>query len=407
MKKNNNILVYIGTFLWPFVGLIYSAFNWRKPLLKNVIWIFSVYFGLVFIYFIEGVDAVGYAKELGDAASLNFTEAFQNYFQKGGNIDIYTTTITIILSRLTTNTHILFAVYAAIFGFFYSRNIDFVIKYLNKNNALYVSLFFLLYILINPIWNINIVRFFTAAQVFVYGAMPSVFGNHKRKLHWVLISLLIHWSFIFVVIAFIIWNFTPKNLHIYFGIYLISLFVNTLDLGFVNLENWGVLGGRIGLYANEDAIGRYDEAMEALGWHVKLSKEIMHFIIQLTIIALYFIIRIRYKRTTPFIRLYTFSLLIYSMSRLLQTFNYPEAYRLVDLSLMFVLPVIIFIISYLPKKSLRVKFLLLSIPLVFTITFRIRIGMDYYGISLILGNFISAAFVEDISPLITFFKNYF
>jgi hypothetical protein len=406
-EKNKNIGIHIFTFLWPFAGLIYSVFNWRRPHTKNIIWIFCIFFGVVFMFFNEGIDSYRYVAELENTAKLSFSDIISSFYQENGILDLYVPLVSLFLSRITTNGHILFAVYATVFGYFYSRNISYVFAHIRKRNSLYIVLLLIFYVLVNPIWNINIVRFFTAAHIFVYGLMPYIYENKKTKLIWIFITVFIHWSFIFAVIIFIIWRFIPKNIHVFLIIYLITLFINTLNLNLIDLQSLGFLGDRIGLYANEGAIETYGKGMEQLAWHVKLSNITTDIIIQLYIFIMYFVLRNQFLRFSPFIRLYTFSLLLYGISNLLQSFNFPEAYRFVTLSLMFLLPIIIFSISHISNKSLRQALAIISIPIIFSIIFKLRTGMDYFGISLFFGNFITASFVEDITPLISFIKNMF
>ena len=45
--------------------------------------------------------------------------------------------------------------------------------------------------------------------------------------------------------------------------------------------------------------------------------------------------------------------------------------------------------------------------LAFSFVFEIRKGLDYYGITLILGNFLTVPFLESNIPLISFIKQIF
>lgn len=405
ISKNKGIGIF--TFIWPFGGLLYSIFYWKNSNIKNIIWLFCVFFGAVFIYNTGSADSVRYAKYFENAAVLSFQNIISSFYEKKGIIDLYVPLVSYFISLFTANVQILFTFYAFVFGFFYSRNICYLIDKIEKKNNIYIGILLIFYILINPIWNINIVRFFTATHIFVYGAMPYIFEKKKSMLLWIFLSVLVHWSFVFAVMIFFIWKFLPKRINLFFIFYVSTLFINTINLKLIDVKKFGVIGQRISLYANNDAVQKYGSNLEKLSWHVTLSNEITEWAIQLYIIILYFIIKKRFSNNESFINLYTFSLFIYSFSNLMNSINFPEAYRFVDLSLLFVLPTIILTISYIHDKSLKINLFLLSIPIIFTILFIVRIGMDFYGLNLLFGNFISVGFIKDSNNFITIIKNLF
>ena len=120
MRRNEHSKNIVLTFLFPFVGLISSLANWRQSWAKNVFWLACVYLGAVFIYCPEGT-IIGQGID-GGRAVLELMDAYQNqaslsslYIASkiiGGGLDIYKTLVIFVVSRFTSNGHVLFALLA-------------------------------------------------------------------------------------------------------------------------------------------------------------------------------------------------------------------------------------------------------------------------------------------------------
>ena len=235
---NKVVLTYITTLLFPFIGLCTSLYNWTKRYSKNVFWIFCAFSGLVFIYKPDihigiGNDSERYADVLTFMHNnIHSFSAFKDTLYQGDSIDIYQPLITYLVSLYTDNAHWLFFIFALIYGYFYSRNIWFVLERLPvKFNRLYWILI-AYFILLCPIWNINGVRMWTALQVFVYGALPYLMNNDRRKLIWCFICPFIHFSFVMPLIVLVVHRFLPlkKSMGAYFVFFVITIFFNTVDI---------------------------------------------------------------------------------------------------------------------------------------------------------------------------------
>ena len=131
MNSNNKVLLAI---LWPFAGLITSLKHWRQPWAMNMFWVVCMYLGVIQIYHPEGTvlgdgaDSGRYVLQLMDM--YNNVHSFSDvskYFYEGGTIDIFCSTLTFFVSRFTDNGHVFFFFVALIFGFFYSRNVWYIL----------------------------------------------------------------------------------------------------------------------------------------------------------------------------------------------------------------------------------------------------------------------------------------
>ena len=390
------------SFLWPFGGLIYAFKNWNTLKVKNIIWLFCVYFGTVFVY--TTGDSIRYAASLNKYKDLKIGGVPDMILEE---LDAYLVLVAFAMAKITENPQSIFIFFSFVFGFFYSRNLSYVFLRVYNGRSKYVVIFLLLYVVVNPIWNINIARYYTAAHVFVYGAMPIIYENKYSKVLWILLAALIHWSFLLPILVLALWIVVPKNINLFFSFFAFSLFVNTINIGLIDLSNLGAYGSRIGLYLNDNAINNYVKNVDMVNWHVKSAKLLFYWVTQFCLIGLFFVIKKQFKSNVSIVNLYTFSLFIYSISALFVEWGLPESYRFVDLASLFVLPVFILTVSHIDRMATKMVFFVLSLPLLFTIIYEVRTGFEFYGITLFIGNFFSASFVSDNVTIIEYLKNLF
>jgi membrane protein len=417
-------LAFVVTLLFPFWGLIYSLYHWRASWAKNTFWLACIYMGMVQIFHPEGTilgDGADGGRYVLDLISMHvnvhsFTDVAKVFYD-GSTLDVYQKTLTFIVSRFTDNGHVLFFFFAVVFGFFYSRNIWYVLDKLPEKFNKYLWVLILFYFLVCPIWLINGVRMWTATHVFVYGAMPYVFERNKSKLIWCLASILVHHSFIFPILILVIFSLIPQNskiskktLTLLFLFYLVSLFVKTVNLTALadTLTQYlpDYYDNRITGYVNEDALERRLDAATQLSWHVSFAQQVGYWIIQILIIMSFFALNKVINKSKWIIPLFMFSLLMYGASNILS--YVPSGGRYLIIAQMFMIPSLLLILTRVQLHSyLKTLLPLCMFCLVFTDIFEIRKLFDFYGITLLVGNFITMFFVESNTPLITLVKQIF
>jgi hypothetical protein len=192
--------------IWPLGAFLSTLSNYRTVTAKFVFWIFCVYIGLTFVVPIntEGAaDSARYASELAVFHSMPFS--FQNlwdsFYNSSANVDIYQGLVTWIVAFFTGDPRWLFALFAAVFGYFYAQNLWMIFDRIEIRNSLILSLFILGMALINPIWNINGARMWTAAQIFLFGCLLFFLRNEKKgllcvpALYWYISPLCFPWLY--------------------------------------------------------------------------------------------------------------------------------------------------------------------------------------------------------------------
>ena len=400
-------LVFLITLLSPVIGL-FLAFKWRyKYWAKDLFWIFCSFTGLVIIYtYSEDYDIYRYAMQLNEFsyADISFRELFQRFFTQE-DVDIYQLILVYLTSRFTDNAHLLFFVYAFIYGFFYSRNIWYIYeKKNNQNKSYHMGILILYAALIWPVWQIAGARFGTAFHLFVYGAMPYICEKDKSKLVFLFLSAFVHFSFIFPIAVFLIYLFLPQKRFYVVIFYIITLFIKEIDISLVNellkAHLPSFLHNRVNAYANEESVMRLSEVV--WGFHVTFMNYAGYLVIQLLLLSSYYILAELVRKKDMLNQLFFFSLLLGSFSNIFSLI--PNGERFNSLSQLFIVTSIIFIFSELEvSHSYRKRILPLAVFLLIPVVFRIRVGCDYYGFS-ILGNFITAFFIEDSTPVIEYIK---
>lgn len=425
MTSNNNhhsIALFL-TIVFPFGGLIYTLSHWREKWAKNMFWLACVYLGAVLIYWPEGTilglgaDGGRYVLKLMEmyGSSITLKDILGQYQTDYDTMDYYQRLMTFFVSRFTDNGHVLFAAFAVVFGFFYSRNIWYVLeKFPNKRLG---NLFILvtLYFLVCPITQINGVRMWTALHVFVYALMPYLLERDRSKLWWVLLTPLIHFSFLYVsvfAIAFFLLPYKLKSrswifLIVAFVLFVGTLFVNALNLDAVNgmLEEYSPESyeRQIDTYVSQDQADRRAEASEAFNWYVTASGNTLFWCYNLLLMALLPCVKRNFKNNEGLMHLYVFTLLLGGFANIMALI--PSGGRFQILSQMFKVPLILLVAINIPRNDIfrrivSITSLILLLPLVF----ELRKLLDYFSITAVLGNFITVFFWENNVPLINFIK---
>lgn len=419
--QHKNRSYIIGSILWPFAGLVSALRNWRQPWAMNVFWVACAYMGAIQIYHPkgtilgEGSDAGRYVLELQEMhRSVNSFEEVSRYFYDGDTNDVFCSTLQYVVSRFTENGHVFFFVLAVIYGFFYSRNIWYILNRISDQRIRWLWVMVAVFFLVCPIWNINGVRMWTALHVFVYGAMPYLLEGKKKPLVWSAASILIHHSFIFPIalltLFFTIGRRIPSNsriITVFFAFYIVTLTVKNLDLGALNTALQVYLpsfySDRIDGYVNSDVLGRNLERLAQNSWHVAFFNEVHYWINQILVVFTYIIFKRNSKKLSWLLPLFSFSLLIYGFSNILACV--PSGARYITISQMFMVATFLLTFRYWACDKVLARFIpIVMLLFAFSLIFEIRKGFDYYGLDLLCGNFISAALIEVRTPLINLVK---
>lgn len=405
---------FVFAFFFPFWTWILSIIKFDSPNAKNWFWYGCAFMGFVFIFYPVGGSGndstrIAYQLEYFHNNSRNFDAVVAVLYNEENSLDVYQSLITYLVSIFTGNPHYLFLVFALIFGFFYSRNVFMILGFSNTSKLKWwIWIVVIMYILILPIWEINGVRMWTAMHVFTYGVFSFLFRNDTKKIYWSIVSVFIHFSFIIPVFILLIYMILPKQkLGFYFVIYSVSVFFSELDIQ--SLKDSIIdflphqLGVKVGEYMNEEYVEVVAENNASMAKYIHISRLLSKYFMLLVIVFLWiknrtFFVSEEYKKILVFYlvfgTVFEFLSAIPSFGRFL---------ILCNLSFFALLLFLLFRFPIDNKLNTLIKYV--SIMLILPILFRLRIGTDYYGFSLLWGNFLSAVLIDDNVPLIDFVKS--
>ena len=232
----NKIILFI---LNPFISAIVSLKNIRDGVSHRILYLWFLVFGIGFCAMNEAADSFRYVEEFMMESQYTWGRYLQEVKEWAtfeSNIkDIYTLTVNVLIGKFTSNYHWTYLVYATVFGFFYIKSLKIFLKHqmVKKEIVFYALLFMFCYS--NPIFNINGVRFWTAAWIGVYVAL-NLFAEKKYRTIPLLILLpLVHGSSVIWVVIMLAAIILSRFQKVTIGLYLASSFVSAVS--YLNVLN--------------------------------------------------------------------------------------------------------------------------------------------------------------------------
>ena len=209
LESNHKLAVKIIMFLLsPVLGLVYSFGSLRTKSTYWIIFLFCLCFGFSFTVSnqrTEGsIDGITYRVEFEEMANESygsFKEDFSEYLTfDTGDQDFYFKSLAFGISRFSSNYHVFFFFVALIFAFFELRTARFFTLHDNYKDSVFCFILFGLFTW-NQIFNINGLRFWTAAWIAVYSCFQIFVNKNNRYLFMALLTPFVHGSyFLFVLI---------------------------------------------------------------------------------------------------------------------------------------------------------------------------------------------------------------
>lgn len=283
-EENSDILVKILLFLLsPVLGFIYSLRTMNRKSSYVIFFLFAVVFGFSFTVssvrdLVNSIDGVHYRNLFETYQNVDlsyFLEGLKNYlsFKEIGSKDYYFDTISFLVSRISDNYHVLFMVSAIIFAYFSLKSFRF---FTSENNfKVSFACFLLAYLfMINQIFNINGMRFWTASWVAVYSILQIFRNGNLRYLILAFITPFIHvsfWAFLIVLMFALLF----KKFHkVWIVLFLISFFASTISIEFIqslSIYLPPVFSDMVESYTNLDYIDYREKVMRDSNYAIILN----------------------------------------------------------------------------------------------------------------------------------------
>lgn len=220
-------------FLNPFLSAIVSLKNIRDGVSHRILYLWFLVFGIGFCAMSEAADSFRYVEEFMMESQYTWGRYLQEVKEWAtfeSNIkDIYTLTVNVLVGKFTSNYHWTYLVYAAVFGFFYIKSLKIFLKHqmVKKEIVFYALLFMFCYS--NPIFNINGVRFWTAAWIGVYIALNLFTEKNYRTIPLLVLMPLVHGSSVIWVVIMLAAIILSRFQKVTIGLYLASSFVSAVS----------------------------------------------------------------------------------------------------------------------------------------------------------------------------------
>ena len=392
MNKTSYLIFYLVN---PFIALLRALRNVNKTSLHFVMMFFCAFYGSSQMIGEEGKrykDASVYRDNFYEIHDNGLSWAnFKNTLLDGETtFDVVVPLITFFTASITRNAKIFFFVMGLIFGFFYGKNIEFIIQNLptEKYNK-FLQFLFLVFALVVPFWSgLNGLRMWTGAHVFFYGVSRFLKDYNISYLSYIVLAVLFHFSFIIVVAIFFTFFFTPLKRYntVYFGLFLITFVIANSNLELitelVRQYTPAIFQSKTDEYTKDVYVETFKENfMEGRSWHAIYFNTFLNYsLVYLLIITYFFNLKEKLLNANQSIYL-SFSLLMFTFANLISTL--PSGARFYSVAFLFSLIPITY--CYVRTKNQRM-FHFAFFPLLFWLVVNIRDGFDQITLATFLAN---------------------
>lgn len=398
-QSKNDPIIIVLFFIWPFLSFVIALRDFGNKVNRLVILSFFSLYGLL-LFVNPTMDAqrrVDSFRVMCLRPIENFNEIFNSLYVE--STDFVEPVIMYLVSKFTDFYGVLFMVYAVIFGVLMLKFIKMFYEHYKTKNNTNALIFLVLLFFVNPIININGFRMWTAAWIFSLAVASYL---HKPSWKFILFAasaVFVHFSFIPLVIVFLLYLFFGNRTLIYGILAIISFFI--AELNFEQFRKFGALFGsasenKINDYTNEDYINKVNIIQEQSSIILKLhSKSILYFCIFL---LFYIFIKTKgvfqYKITNNF---YSITLLILTFANIASLM--PSGSRFYTVFYIFCFATFLLYYTYEYESSKKDIVNRIGMPVfVFFIIFSIRVIMDSTSFYLLMPSFfMPLAFYDNIS----------
>lgn len=394
----------------PFSSLVISFALYRRKWAKYLFILFGMYFGFSFVIPSSKVndasDSEFYAMELHKyhINPISFKELVNGFYSVDTlQSDIYQPLATWFVSIFTDDYHVLFAVFGLVFSFFLGKIIWLMIDISEVKLIGFASFSVFLFVLLNPLWNINGVRMWTGLNVFLLGVIMFYFKKKPKGLILVLCSCLVHVSFTIPIVFFIVYQFVSKiNINYFFALFIVSFLFKGLPPSLLNTVTDffpEFVKYKLDFYTDPNTVALVAEENKDTSLFILASQFSQSLVPFLIICYMFFYFKkeiVANKRTTQFYNFILFNVLWINMSAIIPSFG-----RFLAIFLMLSMFFFFINLNQLTKLPYFKTLRLILIPLFsIIIVQKLREFIDFQSLYLFIGNFITNSFVSEPVSLV-------
>lgn len=283
--------IWLAFFFWPLLGFLLAWYHIRTKGAKYIILAFYFLYGLLYVINLA-MDGARRADRLSEAHKEPLSNVFfyiNNLYES--TVDFLDPVIIYFVSRFSDFHGFLFGTYALIFG---SLSLKFIqnlsrryINYPMNKNALF---FFILLVWTNFIFQIGGFRMWTAAWIF---SLSTLYYLTHRKIKFIVIagiSLLMHFSFIPLILLLLAYHFLGNKPSLYGVLALGSFLVADLDV--VLLQDYSsnlgsAIERKVAAYTDENYMQGRFAAKEQYVWFMSIGPKLLSYFTYVSLGYLY------------------------------------------------------------------------------------------------------------------------
>ncbi|NGP78152.1 hypothetical protein G3570_16030 [Balneolaceae bacterium YR4-1] len=379
--------------IWPLLSLITAFKNYKSSWGKNILWAFVAFYGLSFAIGAgnSNSDFTRYIANIEYLHSVNLTlEGAWNYYLQSGEIDFVRIIIDLIISRFTDSQPLITLVFATIYGYFFSRNMWFVLERLEGKLQLITILLYICFFLVIPIWNMNGWRMFTAAHIFIYGLLLYLYEDNKKGILISTSTIIVHFSFIVPVGVLLCYLIFGTRLVVYFCFFVGTFFLSEINIEVFNsaIENYApeIIQERTASYRSESLVESYRAAgNDNRNWYAIWYGKFLKWSVMGFLVVLFFKGRKLISEYKSWLSLASFTFLYYGVANLFSSI--PSGGRYTSIANILALALIIFYIQNREQERVMKRFIILAFPaLLLYALVQFRIGLYSISATSVLGN---------------------
>ncbi len=312
--------------------------------------------------------------------------------------------LTFVVSRVTDNHSWLLAVFGLIFGYFYSRNLWFVIDRLKDRADAKILFFLIVFALIVPIWNINGFRFWTATHIFFFSLVRIIYEGKKGYFALLLLTVFVHFSFVLPICITLLYFIAGNRLTYYFYFFVFSFFITEINIGTFSTVITSFLPevfvtrseGYISDDGSEESLNQQalkQELSENRNWYAKFYLKAINWTVAAYLVFIFYYCKDIYNRNVMLRNILSFVLYFYAVSNILSLI--PSGRRFVVISNLIAMAVILLYMQFFTKEKRSDMLFKVSLP--FLILFSVisfRNSFKSIGVITVAGNPIVALVMD-------------
>ena len=378
--------------VWPFGSFLFALQNIKLKSSAIIIILFSMVFGYSFSFTDTSADSYRIAYVFSVFNFSSFSEIIALY-KAGGTPDVYRFLVYGITKLFTNNPKVLFALCGFVFGLFMYLSLLMFSKEKENKNELCIVLLSLFFFSLNPLPNLNGFRFWTATWVYFYAATNFCVYNNKIWIIGVLITPLIHFSFLFISPLLIALVFLKKFIYtennvkqgiliLFIATFILSWFLetNSIKLDFLTRNDLlnPSINSKVSIY-NSDRLTDVIQERETSFFHTvsRISAKILKIYIFIFILKVRKIIMNNPDELS--VRLLAYVMIFASFGYIATVI--PSGGRFVHIA--YLAAILLFLRVYVqsPSEQLR-PFIFLGLPV---FSFQILFNIGYLGYTVVSG----------------------